>query len=164
MYIVHRDVLTQYAGKSVNHPLSHMESFNISSLSVESLWLKAKPKNSNRISHLFLVLLLFMFFCCCLLVWVFLPWCCFGVFQLHLLLFLGALIDIDWMPGTKMVRHSTHMALRNCWQYKIIYVKSNKLNKIPFLSTSATKQREATQILQSHLKTKTCLTPNNKLH
>lgn len=62
MYIVHRDVLTLYAGKSVNHPLSHMESFNISSLSVESLWLKAKPKNSNRISHLFLVLLLFMFF------------------------------------------------------------------------------------------------------
>lgn len=51
MYIVHRDVLTLYAGKSVNHPLSHMESFNISSLSVESLWLKAKPKNSNRISH-----------------------------------------------------------------------------------------------------------------
>lgn len=132
MYIVHRDVLILYAGKSVNHPLSHMESFNISSLSVESLWLKAKPKNSNRISHLFLVLLLFMFFCCCLLVWVFLPWCCFGVFQLHLLLFLGALIDIDWMPGTKMVRHSTHMASRNCWQYKIIYVKSNKLNKIPF--------------------------------
>ena len=95
MYIVYRDVLTLYVGKSVNHPLSHMESFNISSLSVESLWLKAKPKNSNRISHLFLVLLLFMFFCCCLLVWVFLPWCCFGVFQLHLLLFLGALIDID---------------------------------------------------------------------
>ena len=62
MYIVHRDVLTLYAGKSINHPLSHMESFNISSLSVESLWLKAKPKNSNRISHLFLVLLLFMFF------------------------------------------------------------------------------------------------------
>ena len=62
MYIVHRDVLTLYAGKSVNHPLSHMESFNISSLSVESLWLKAKLKNSNRISHLFLVLLLFMFF------------------------------------------------------------------------------------------------------
>lgn len=89
MYIVHRDVLTLYAGKSVNHPLLHMESFNISSLSVESLWLKAKPKNC----HLFLVVV--MFFCCCLLVWVFLPWCWLGVFQLHLLLFLAALIDID---------------------------------------------------------------------
>lgn len=55
MYIVHRDILTLYAGKSVNHPLLHMESFNISSLSVESLWLKAMPKNSRRISHLFLV-------------------------------------------------------------------------------------------------------------
>lgn len=94
MYIVHRDVLTLYAGKSVNHPLLHMESFNISSLSVESLWLKAKPKNSNRISHLFLVVVV-CFFCCCLLVWVFLPWCWLGVFQLHLLLSLGALIDID---------------------------------------------------------------------
>lgn len=61
MYIVHRDVLTLYAGKSVNHPLLHMESFNISSLSVESLWLKAKPKNSNRISHLFLVVVVFVF-------------------------------------------------------------------------------------------------------
>ena len=62
MYIVHRDVLTLYAGKSVNHPLLHMESFNISSLRVESLWLKAMPKNSNRISHLFLVVALYVFF------------------------------------------------------------------------------------------------------
>lgn len=61
MYIVHRDVLTLYAAKSVNHPLLHMESFNISSLSVESLWLKAKPKNSNRISHLFLVVVVYVF-------------------------------------------------------------------------------------------------------
>lgn len=63
MYIVHGDVLTLYAGKSVNHPLSHMESFNISSLSVESLWLniKAAPKNSNRISHLFLVVVVYVF-------------------------------------------------------------------------------------------------------
>ena len=61
MYIVYRDVLTLYAAKSVNHPLLHMESFNISSLSVESLWLKAKPKNSNRISHLFLVVVVYVF-------------------------------------------------------------------------------------------------------
>ena len=40
MYIVHRDVLTLYAGKSVKHRLLHMESFTTSSLSVESLWLK----------------------------------------------------------------------------------------------------------------------------
>lgn len=61
MYIVHRDILTLYAGKSVNHPLLHMESFNISSLSVESLWLKAMPKNSRRISHLFLVVVVYVF-------------------------------------------------------------------------------------------------------
>lgn len=61
MYIVYRDVLTLYAAKSVNHPLLHMESYKISSLSVESLWLKAKPKNSNRISHLFLVVVVYVF-------------------------------------------------------------------------------------------------------
>jgi len=62
MYIVHRDVLTLYAGKSVNHPLLHMESLNISSLSLESLWLKAMPKNSNRISYLYLVVVVYGFF------------------------------------------------------------------------------------------------------
>lgn len=61
MYIVHRDILTLYAGKSVNHPLLHMESFNISSLSVESLWLKAMPKNSRKISHLLLVVAVYVF-------------------------------------------------------------------------------------------------------
>lgn len=61
MYIVHRDILTLYAGKSVNHPLLHMESFNISSLSVESLWLKAMPKNSRKISHLLLVVVVYVF-------------------------------------------------------------------------------------------------------
>lgn len=61
MYIVHRDILTLYAGKSVNHPLLHMESFNISSLSVESLWLKAMPKNSRKISHLLVVVVVYVF-------------------------------------------------------------------------------------------------------
>lgn len=62
MCFVQRDVLTLYAGKSVNHPLLHMESLNISPLSVESLWLKAMPKNSDRISHLFLVVVVYVFF------------------------------------------------------------------------------------------------------
>lgn len=44
MYIVHRDVLTLYAGKSVHHPLLHMESFNISSLKCGKSVVKGKAQ------------------------------------------------------------------------------------------------------------------------
>ena len=49
MYIVHRDVLTLYAGKSVNHPLLHMESFTTSSKCGKSVVYKgAVSRNSAK--------------------------------------------------------------------------------------------------------------------